>query len=85
MNRNAFLAHVGLSGQNERSDTLRQVDLPGRKLIEHVAVHEAAAVGPARQILQRKQMSASLIGHLGSSVFRPSATTVVSMSLTGSC
>ena len=30
-------------------------------------------------------MSASLIGHLGSSAFRPSTTTAVSMSLTGSC
>ena len=34
---------------------------------------------------QRVPMSASLIGHLGSSAFRPSTTTAVSMSLTGSC
>jgi hypothetical protein len=30
-------------------------------------------------------MSASLIGHLGASAFRPSTTNTVSMSLTGSC
>ena len=30
-------------------------------------------------------MTASLIGHLGSSAFKPSTTTAVSMSLTGSC
>ena len=41
--------------------------------------------GPFRQILRCQQMSASLIGHLGSSAFRLSTTTAVSMSPTGSC
>jgi len=43
-----------------------------------------SGVGPLRQILQRKRMSASLIGHSVSSAFRLSATTVL-MLLAGSC
>ena len=43
----------------------------------------ASVVGPLRRILRCKRMSASLIGHLGSSTFRLSAA-AVSMSLAGS-
>jgi len=52
-------------------------------LYEPAAVREAE-IGPARQILCRNKMSASLIGHSGSSAFRLSATTVL-MLLAGSC
>ena len=41
-------------------------------------------MGPLRTCHPRRPMSASLIGRLGSSAFRPS-TKLVSMSLTGSC
>ena len=51
---------------------------------DYAAVREAV-LGPSRRILRWNFMSASLIGHLGSSTFRPSTTTAVSMSLTGSC
>src|ERR1044072_3336304 len=43
-----------------------------------------SAFGPKRTSLVAPHMSASLIGRLGSSVFRLS-TALVSMSLTGSC
>jgi hypothetical protein len=43
-----------------------------------------SALGPQRTCRLRTTMSASLIGRLGSSAFRPSAITV-SMSLAGSC
>ena len=44
-----------------------------------------SAVGPSRHLATRSKSVASLIGHSGSSAFRPSASTIVSMSLTVSC
>src|ERR1700691_4495615 len=41
-------------------------------------------IGPLRHVAAPNDNVASLIGHSGSSAFRPS-TTIVSMSLTGSC
>ena len=50
-------------------------------------IWRAGKVGTSqlRRFKHASGMSASLIGHLGSSAFRPSTTTAVSMSLTGSC
>src|SRR5437762_3048435 len=49
-----------------------------------LANSEPSTHGPKRTFGERGSMSASLIGRLGSSTFRPSAA-AVSMSLTGSC
>ena len=47
------------------------------------ALTQALELG--RVLINARAMSASLIGHSGSSAFRPTTTTAVSMSLTGSC
>src|SRR6202050_5610104 len=47
-------------------------------------VHSAAPNNNVASLIGDSGSSASLIGHSGSSAFRPS-TTIVSMSLTGSC
>src|SRR5213592_4997436 len=49
-----------------------------------LANSEPSTHGPKRTFGEYPSMSASLIGRLGSSTFRPSAA-AVSMSLTGSC
>ena len=54
-----------------------------RNRADFVAVHESAD-GPKRHFAAPNNNVASLIGHSGSSAFRLS-TTIVSMSLTGSC
>ena len=58
-------------------------ELARRISIEFAALHEFVP-GPKRHLAAPNNNVASLIGHSGSSAFRLS-TTIVSMSLTGSC
>ena len=50
-----------------------------------ISIQPMTGPGQSRRFGDVCDMSASLIGHSGSSAFRPTTTTAVSMSLTGSC
>ena len=83
-------------GRNPIVNERRQPSCDGTSRINrevHVRICERLGVkcpGPTRQKRRFECAStvsaiASLIGHSGSSAFRPTTTTAVSMSLTGSC